>query len=72
MYNIHYLVPTASGGVSEKQLTVKGYQELHDLIGRIKQAGYEIVMNSMCKGCQRFLNGCDGEINHVYSGCIYK
>lgn len=28
--------------------------------------------NSMCYNCKKFLNGCRGEKNKIYSGCVYK
>ena len=30
------------------------------------------VYNSMCYNCKKFLNGCRGEKNKIYSGCVYK
>lgn len=29
-------------------------------------------INSMCLSCKRYKNGCNGETNQTYTGCIYK
>ena len=72
MYDIRYMVPTANGNFREKQISISGYQEMKDTVERIKSVGYEVLVNSMCKSCYRYLTDCPGELNHVYTGCVNK
>ena len=29
-------------------------------------------INNMCKGCKKYLNGCQGCRNEIYTGCIFR
>lgn len=37
-----------------------------------KQALDSLKYNTMCYGCKKFLNGCEGTVTKVWDGCIYK
>ena len=30
------------------------------------------MLNRMCNNCKCLGNDCKGEINHVYTGCVFK
>lgn len=40
--------------------------------GSAKRKTDNQTYNSMCYNCKKFLNGCRGEKNKIYSGCVYK
>lgn len=40
--------------------------------GSAKRKTDNQAYNSMCYNCKKFLNGCRGEKNKIYSGCVYK
>lgn len=40
--------------------------------GSSKRKADNQAYNSMCYNCKKFLNGCRGEKNKIYSGCVYK
>ena len=40
--------------------------------GSAKRKADNQAYNSMCYNCKKFLNGCRGEKNKIYSGCVYK
>lgn len=40
--------------------------------GSTKRKADNQAYNSMCYNCKKFLNGCIGEKNKIYSGCVYK
>lgn len=41
-------------------------------VGSAKRKADNQAYNSMCYNCKKFLNGCRGEKNKIYSGCVYK
>ena len=40
--------------------------------GSAKRKTDNQTYNPMCYNCKKFLNGCRGEKNKIYSGCVYK
>lgn len=40
--------------------------------GSAKRKTDNQAYNFMCYNCKKFLNGCRGEKNKIYSGCVYK
>lgn len=49
-------------------------EETHstETAGSAKRKADNQAYNSMCYNCKKFLNGCRGEKNKIYSGCVYK
>ena len=72
MYQIHYLVPTAGGSASEHVVKINEYAELKAVLNQCKKLGYKIGRNPMCDRCILLGADCEGEINHVYNGCVYR
>ena len=72
MYEIRYLVPTASGNKREHSLTVSSYEEYRGAIESCKKLGNKLVMNSMCLRCIHLGDDCHGEANHVFTGCVSR
>lgn len=50
----------------------KETEESTETAGSAKRKTDNQTYNSMCYNCKKFLNGCRGEKNKIYSGCVYK
>lgn len=57
--------------VGEPTVASKEAQLVED-VGNVKKKSDPQAYNSMCYNCKKFLNGCRGEKNKIYSGCVYK
>lgn len=64
-------VETSETAETEEATTSKETQ-LTETAGSAKRKADNQVYNSMCYNCKKFLNGCRGEKNKIYSGCVYK
>lgn len=62
---------TEEATTAEETTTSKETQ-LTETAGSAKRKADNQVYNSMCYNCKKFLNGCRGEKNKIYSGCVYK
>lgn len=71
-YELHYLVPTASGEKKEHQLTLSEFKEYKGAITSCRKLGYKLVINPMCLRCIHLGDDCHGEANHVHTDCISR
>lgn len=72
MYELHYLVPTAGGGHSEKILRCHTGREFQEAIEKCKKYGYTVLLNPMCRNCKKRGQECEGTVSHVWTGCVSK
>lgn len=59
-------------GKEAEESTVSEETYLTETAGSAKRKTDNQTYNSMCYNCKKFLNGCRGEKNKIYSGCVYK
>jgi len=71
-YELHYLVPTASGGKKEHSLNLREFEEYKGALAQCKKLGYKLVINPMCRRCLNLGNDCHGEANHVHTDCVSR
>lgn len=55
-----------------EEATANEETHLTETAGSAKRKADNQAYNSMCYNCKKFLNGCRGEKNKIYSGCVYK
>ena len=65
---IHYLGEDGKECI-KKARTV---EDKHAIERWCKGNGYEVLTNSMCMSCKFFGGSCEGTINQVWTGCIYR
>ena len=71
-YELHYFVPTASGGVKKHSLTLSEFEEYKGALAQCKKFGYKFEINKMCIDCLRLGGDCHGEANHARADCVSK
>ena len=59
-------------GKETEESTASEETYLTETAGSAKRKADNQAYNSMCYNCKKFLNGCRGEKNKIYSGCVYK
>lgn len=59
-------------GKETEESTASEETHLTETAGSAKRKADNQAYNSMCYNCKKFLNGCKGEKNKIYSGCVYK
>lgn len=59
-------------GKETEESTASKETHLTKTAGSTKRKADNQAYNSMCYNCKKFLNGCRGEKNKIYSGCVYK
>lgn len=59
-------------GKETEESTASEETYLTETAGSAKRKADNQTYNSMCYNCKKFLNGCRGEKNKIYSGCVYK
>lgn len=59
-------------GKETEESTASEETHLAKITGSTKRKADNQAYNSMCYNCKKFLNGCRGEKNKIYSGCVYK
>lgn len=59
-------------GKKTEESTASEETHLTETTGSVKRKADNQAYNSMCYNCKKFLNGCRGEKNKIYSGCVYK
>ena len=72
MLELHYLVTTAGGHLSEKVLRCSTYEDFREAVTKCKKYGYTVLKNPMCLDCKKNGQGCDGSVNYVWTGCAQK
>jgi len=69
---LHYLVPTAGGHLSEKVLRCSTYEDFREAIAKCKKYGYTVLQNPMCRDCKKNGLECEGTVSYVWTGCVLR
>ena len=70
MYQVHYMVPTASGSKREHSLDVQTGVEYVAVLNQCKKLGYTLLRHPMCDDCKRAGVDCGGEANWLKEDCV--
>lgn len=73
MYELHYLVPTAEGFKKEHVIRLATSQDYRNFMEKCHELNYEVVLNHLCRQCEKLDVECEGTLNYVWTGCVkYK
>jgi len=71
-YEIKYRSKNVHGETIDHELHLESYVEYEGAIKACKKFHHKLIINPMCEGCLLLGKECNGEANHVYTGCVYR